>query len=126
MSLRISSLGFAALALAGCSGEAPVQPQAEEGAKPIDCALGEGSDFGAYCFVENGEVEGQEVLTIRHPDGGFRRFTVNPDGSGLSVADGADAARNALIENGERLEVVVGEDRYRLPVRDHDAGAPKN
>lgn len=115
-----------ALLLSACGSGGAVQPQAEEGAKPIDCALGEGSDFGAYCFVENGEVEGQEVLTIRHPDGGFRRFTVNPDGSGLSVADGADAARNALIEDGARLEVVVGADRYRLPLRDHDAGAPQD
>jgi hypothetical protein len=123
---RISSLGLAALALVGCSGEAPVQPQAEEGAKPIDCALGDGSEFGPFCFVENSVAEGQNLLTIRHPDGGFRRFTVNADGSGLSVADGADAARNALIEKGARLEVVVGADRYRLPVRDHDAGAPKN
>lgn len=119
-------LSLSMLALAACSSEAPVQQQAEEGAKPIDCALGEGSDFGAFCFVENSEAEGQQVLTIRHPDGGFRRFTVNPDSSGLSVADGADTARNALIEEGARLEVVVGADRYRLPVRDHDAGAPKN
>ena len=116
-------LALAALSVAACSPDAPVQPQAEEGAKPIDCALGEGSDFGPFCFIEYAQTEDGEILTIRHPDGGFRRFTVNADGSGLSAEDGADAARNALIEGGARLEVVVGTDRYRLPVRDNDAGS---
>ncbi len=126
MSLRISSLGLAALALAGCSGEAPVQPQAEEGAKPIDCALGEGSEFGPYCRLETAMVDGVATWIVRHPDGGFRRFIMREDGGGLAPMDGADQATNKLLHNDNRIEVVVGSDRYRLPITYDDAGDPQD
>ena len=85
------ALAFGALALSACGSGGAVQEQAEEGAKPVDCALGEGSDFGPFCMLETGELDGESLVTIRHPDGGFRRFVVQEDGSGLAVADGADA-----------------------------------
>ncbi|MEZ5744934.1 MAG: hypothetical protein R3D89_14720 [Sphingomonadaceae bacterium] len=120
------ALAFGALALSACGSSGAVQEQAEDGAKPVDCALGEGSNFGPFCMLETGELDGESLVTIRHPDGGFRRFVVQEDGSGLAAADGADAAQNTLIEGGALLEVVVGTDRYRLPTREYDAGAPKD
>ncbi|WP_128892754.1 hypothetical protein [Erythrobacter sp. HKB08] len=90
---------------------------ADEGAQVVECALGEGSEFGPDCFIEFAEVEGATQVVIRHPDGGFRRFRVQSDLSGLEALDGADVATNSLGGDPQRLEVVVGTDRYRLPVR---------
>ncbi|MGB7374473.1 hypothetical protein [Pontixanthobacter sp.] len=115
--MRISShlIATAVLtgALAACSGPPPEQPQAEEGSDAIECALGEGSEFGADCLVERSEVDGQKVLTIRHPDGGFRRFEQLTDGRGLAEMDGADTVSRSL-EDGTLL-ISIGPDRYRFP-----------
>lgn len=124
--MRHLAVTICAVILAACSSDEPLPQQAEEGASPVDCALGEGSDFGAFCLLESDTIEGESIVTIRHPDGGFRRFVVQEDGSGLRAADGADTAQNTLIEDGARLEVVVGMDRYRLPVREYDAAAPQD
>ena len=113
MSLRISSLPLL-LALAACAvGEE--QPQAAGDAQRIDCALGAGTAFAPDCLVEITEEDGQRVLVVREPDGGFRRFVQSDDGSGLTVADGADEAMQRL--DGDTLEVTVGNDRYRFPAR---------
>jgi len=102
----------AALAvLASCSPEVD-QPQAEEGAPTIECALGEGSEFGADCMVEREEIDGQRVLTVRHPDGGFRRFVQLEDGRGLAELDGADEVTRSLEET--TLVIAVGPDQYRF------------
>ena len=50
-------------------------------------------------------------LTVRHPDGSFRRFTVYPEG--IETADGADRAEITAHE--DTTEVAVGSDRYRIP-----------
>lgn len=80
----------------------------------IECALGDGSEFGPDCLIERSEVDGQMLLTVRHPDGGFRRFEQLQDGTGIVEADGADVVQRQL--DGEILEVAVGEDRYRFSV----------
>ena len=80
----------------------------------IECALGEGSEFGPDCLVERSQVDGATVLTVRHPDGGFRRFEQLKDGTGIAELDGADIATRAL--EGDTLLVTVGEDRYRFKV----------
>lgn len=54
------------------------------------------------------------MLTIRHPDGGFRRFHILEDQRGLASADGAEAAKIAIVADGQ-IEVSAGEDHYRLP-----------
>ncbi|MDN3645267.1 hypothetical protein QWY75_03480 [Pontixanthobacter aestiaquae] len=88
------------------------QPQAEEGAEMVECALGEGSAFGPDCLVERENVDGQKQLIVRHPDGGFRRFAQLDDGRGLVELDGADQLTRAL--DGNVLEISVGADRYRF------------
>lgn len=66
------------------------------------------------CQVERTQTDQGLVLTIRHPDGGFRRLRVVEDGRGLVAADGAEAARVTLV-NEDEIEVVIGKDHYRLP-----------
>ena len=54
------------------------------------------------------------LLTVRHPDGGFRRLQVVKDGRGLIAADGADVATVTPLGPRE-VEVLLSGDRYRLP-----------
>jgi hypothetical protein len=119
--------GLAALlALAGCGGDAPkaggsnasAQTGAPDDDGKADCMTGGAQQWERDCLVErNGDM-----LTIRHPDGGFRRFRVLADGRGLEAADGAESARLSIA--GERqVEVAAGDDRYRLPAQ--IAGQPQ-
>ncbi len=104
------------LPLAACSsGSAPA---VAEGGEHIACALGKDAQFAPACAVDRAEPDGEKILVVRHPDGGFRRFTVLKDGHGLAAADGAAAAQVAIADN--LLEVTVGEDRYRFPFKVKD------
>lgn len=109
---------FACLMLPACdgggadegSGNAVVSalPPADDGR--ADCAIGRGARWGRECRIE----QAGDMLTLRHPDGGFRRFRIVDDGKGVQPADGAEGARIAVV--GDRsIEIGVGEDRYRLP-----------
>ena len=104
-----------ALALAGCDkpaagGGAP----GEAAGATIPCALAGAADFRSQCTVERSAVADGIVLTLHHPDGGFRRLEVATDGRGVVAADGADAA-SVKVVGADAIEVSVGEDRYRLP-----------
>ena len=79
----------------------------------VECAVA-GSDFERVCAIERlAEAEGL-TLTIRHPDGGFRRLLVTGDGRGVVAADGAQTARVSVL-GADRIEVAIAGDRYRLP-----------
>lgn len=109
------------LLLAACGGE-PGKPGNEAGpqqatATPVDdgkadCAIGADAGWTRDCQIERTG----EILTIRHPDGGFRRFRVLADGRGLEAADGAEMARLQIVDTG-LVEIRIGGDRYRLPVK---------
>ena len=88
----------------GASVEAPAEPP-----KTV-CAVDGERELAPVCDREL--VDG--LLTLRHPSGGFRRLQVVTDGRGVIAADGADAARVAMVGT-SLIEVSVGEDRYRLP-----------
>jgi hypothetical protein len=79
----------------------------------LDCAIG-GAEWAHACGVERLEGPAGLTLTIRHPDGGFRRLLVTKDGRGVVPADGAETASVRIIDAG-RIEVTVAGDRYRLP-----------
>lgn len=79
----------------------------------VACAIGS-ADFASDCTVEQAATPEGTVLTIRHPDGGFRRLVTTRDGRGVVPADGAEGASVKLIGNGQ-IEVQVGNARYRLP-----------
>jgi hypothetical protein len=91
---------FAALALASC-GEAVPDPR-------IECAT-QGAPFARECRIER---SGQQVLTLRHRDGGFRRLRV--ENGDPVAADGAEPAQ-VTARTAATVEVAIGGDRYRLP-----------
>lgn len=106
------------LVLAGCSGpveEAAGQEAAAETDSMIACAIGSATAFTRKCTVERSVESGVLFLTIHHEDGGFRRFRVMDDGSGVVAADGADDAQITVFDG--EIEVSLGGDRYILPAR---------
>ena len=115
--MRIAVLSL--LALAACGGEN--QPQAAPGAARITCALGQGARFAPDCLVEKVAGEQGSEFVVRHPDGGFRRFRIAENRSGMIALDGADVAHNELVGEPPVLQVTLGPDRYRFPA-DLDAG----
>ena len=81
----------------------------------IECAAAGTEAFETVCTVERMTNEkGELVLTVRDPTGGFRRLLVTRDGRGVIAADGAEPAKVTVIE-GNRIEVAIAGDRYRLP-----------
>lgn len=80
----------------------------------ISCAVSGASVFAARCEVETAQTKEGLILTLRHPDGGFRRLLVVKDGRGVVAADGADVALVKPIAN-NLIEVALAGDTYRLP-----------
>ncbi|MET0250359.1 MAG: hypothetical protein ABW164_11615 [Sphingobium sp.] len=128
MSLRISDaltplLLCLALSACGSGGEGggnaaalgSSSPSSESGdERRVACALGGGATWARDCAIDQQDDARGKALTIRHPDGGFRRFAIVTDGRGLVPADGAEQAKiSGAGANG--IEVAVGTDRYRLP-----------
>lgn len=109
------------LVLAGCGAAEP----AGEGLKRIDCAIGANAPFAPDCTLEPSRAGTRRLIVVHHKDGGFRRFEQVDDGRGLVVADGVEEAHVAWTGDG-RLEVSVGDDRYRFParVKPDDAATP--
>jgi len=97
------------LALIAC---ADAEPTAQTSG--VECALSGAAGFASDCTMERQDVDGQRLLIVRHPDGGFRRFELGVPGRGIITADGV---QQAAVERSDGLiEVRVGADRYRLPV----------
>lgn len=109
---------LALLALAGCDrndGNAgvPVEAAQTEDGK-VECALRGATEFRRDCALDRAMTKGGLTLTIRAPDGGFRRLLVTRDGRGVVAADGAEPAAVTVV--GDRMiEVAIASDRYRLP-----------
>lgn len=111
------------LFLAGCDA-APSAPEtratptpshraAAPGAARIPCARAGGVQLQPVCRLgRTASAEGL-ILTLRHPDGGFRRLLVTSDGRGVIAADGAQQAQVRIVGNSE-IEVALAGDRYRL------------
>ncbi|QIG81914.1 hypothetical protein G5C33_11495 [Sphingosinithalassobacter tenebrarum] len=80
----------------------------------ILCAPRGATDFARVCSIDRTPTQDGLFLTIRQPDGGFRRLLVTTDGRGVVAADGAEKAVVTPL-SGTEIEVEVGGDRYRLP-----------
>jgi hypothetical protein len=107
MSTRIFNV-LGLLLLSACEGGGNGRVEGEA----ISCAIGAGSEMAPVCSVERGRDEAGPVLTIRQPDGGFRRLRAV---SGVwEAADGAFAATSVAADNGQ-TEIAVQGDRYLLP-----------
>ncbi|WP_307084099.1 hypothetical protein [Sphingomonas faeni] len=108
------------LPLAACGREKPASAQVEAqrrsetaGDIRIACARGD-SAFASACTIEQTQGRDGLILTVRHPDGAFRRLLVTQDGRGVVAADGAEVAK-VTITGADGIEVALGSDRYRLP-----------
>jgi hypothetical protein len=115
---------IAILLLAACGGPEPAG-EAERAAAPenaatseasdkIECAMGGAAELERSCTVERGPGPGGTILTLRGPNGGFRRLLITGDGRGVIAADGAEPALVTPIAD-DRIEVSIGGDRFRLP-----------
>lgn len=100
------------LLLAGCNSAVPAgqTDSADAGDGRIECRPAGAADFASACLLERTG----EALTLRKPDGGFRRLVVTADGRGVAAADGAEPAEVRVIGEG-RIEVTIGGDAFRLP-----------
>ena len=125
MSTRISKqlLAVAALLslpLAACGRGQPSSEQIKAkqrtetaGDSRIACARNDAA-FASTCTIEQAQGRDGLILTIRHPDGAFRRLLVTQDGRGVIAADGAEVAK-VTITGADGIEVALGGNRYRLP-----------
>ena len=102
---------LAALALLSACSDSKAAPAGTA----VECALAGSGAFAKDCTMQREDRDGQSLLVIRHPDGGFRRFELGT-GSGIVTADGMQPAQ-VQREDG-MVELRVGADRYRLPVRE--------
>ena len=115
---------FAVLMLAACSeaggngaAEAPVNAvttAADPADNRVECRLAGSGQFERFCTIERSEGASGATLTLRKPDGGFRRLLVATDGRGVVAADGAEPARVTILRD-DRIEVAIGGDAFRLP-----------
>jgi hypothetical protein len=126
--MKISRLAFWAatgLLLVSCDeqkADPKIMAEAEDNAAKeaaadgkIECALDEGADFTRACETELITGPDGDILVIRHPDGGFRRFRFVP-GRGVEPAEGFDPTTVTTIGT-SMIEVNSGGDRYRLPAQ---------
>ncbi len=124
MSMRISDRAATIalfLALGGC-GQATSDPFGAADAEKVECRIGTATAFERDCVIEQANGPDGLVLTLRHPDGGFRRLLVMKDGSGVTAADGAEPAMVSL-ERDRTILVTIGGDGYRLPATIKPAAA---
>ncbi len=80
----------------------------------IECVPPGAPQYAFVCAIDRVQSQDGLFLTLRHPDGGFRRLLVTRDGRGVVAADGAEQAVVTPIA-ADRIEVVLGDARYRLP-----------
>jgi len=106
------------LLLASCGGPPPGRTANGAAAADdrIECRAEGEAAFARSCTVETFDSSDGRLLTIRKADGGFRRLRVTTDGSGVVAADGAERTRVTILP-GNRIEVEIGGDRFRLPAR---------
>lgn len=133
MFLRISSLA-ALLLVAAC--DTQVRDKATEARNEahaakmekaegrIECAPPGAETFSFACTIDRVQSQDGLFLTLRHPDGGFRRLLVTTDGRGVVAADGAEKAEVTVLAP-DQIEVAIGGARYRLPATVRGAKAGK-
>ena len=109
---------IAAASLAACGSADPPAAATNGAAAPeagapdnrIDCRVGGARGYERVCSVERSGP----LLTIRKPDGGFRRLLATGDQRRVIAADGAEQARTIPLRDG-RARVAIGGDEFLLP-----------
>jgi len=133
MSMRTSSAIASLILLAACEGKLPdkvAEAKAKEHAQAmakaegkIECAPAGRAEFLFECAIDRVETQDGLFLTLRHPDGGFRRLLVTKDGRGVIAADGAELATVTPL-GPDRIEVALAGARYHLPATVRPTAAP--
>lgn len=90
------------------------QEKMQEAEGRIECAAPGEPVFAYACTIDRVQSQDGLFLTLRHPDGGFRRLLVTRDGRGVIAADGAERAVVTPLAP-DLIEVALGGARYRLP-----------
>lgn len=104
------------LILSACGrGDSNVSATADSDGK-IECRIGADTQFNRFCSVERTKAGEGTMLTVRKPDGGFRRLLATRDGRGVIAADGAEPAEISIIGD-NLIEVAIAGDSFRLPAR---------
>lgn len=80
----------------------------------VPCAIAGAQELTQQCGVDQEDSKAGLVLTLRHPDGGFRRLLVVRDGRGVVAADGAEASLVRVVAHNQ-IDVAIAGDVYRLP-----------
>ncbi len=110
------------LLVTACSKDTAAGSEEPDPLKTVPCALAGSKGFTAQCGMERSEVDGKSIITLRHPDGGFRRLVQLDGAKRYAAADGSDDVEIEL--NGAEIEVTLGEDHYLMPgPGSTDAGA---
>jgi hypothetical protein len=100
--------------LSACADPAPGEG-GQLASEQVWCAVDGAKGFTQDCSLERGSEAGSGTFVVRHPGGKFRRLIASPDGQNLLAADGADQSQSA--RKGDRWEVILGDDRYVIPVK---------
>ena len=111
--MRAALLLTSALLLAACQPAEQKAATVEEDGR-IDCRIANDNQFQRFCSVERQRSDQGTILTVRKPDGGFRRLLATRDGRGVVAADGAESAEVTIIAE-NMIEVAIAGDRFRLP-----------
>jgi hypothetical protein len=82
----------------------------------VECAVSGEKILTRSCETEKIVGPDGQLLIIRHPNGGFRRFKILTDGRGLKPAEGADLVAIQLLDDG-KIEVAIAGDKYHLPAQ---------
>ncbi|MEL7189174.1 MAG: hypothetical protein AAGK17_06440 [Pseudomonadota bacterium] len=80
----------------------------------VICAIGEGVEMSEVCKIERVAGDGSATFLLHHPDGGFRRVSLDPETQELGVVDGADSLRISSESGDQITEFTIGKDRYRV------------
>ncbi len=104
------------LLLAACGGGAEEKTATVDDDGKIDCRVGADTQFTRFCSVERTGTEQGILITVRKPDGGFRRLLTTRDGRGVIAADGAEQAEVTIVGD-NLIEVAIAGDSFRLPAR---------
>ena len=102
-------------ALSACHRNDPraAESRADAAAPHFPCAQGS-APLAPDCTAERKQTDKGWIVTIRHPDGHFRRLRVTDDGRGVVAADGAQPA-TVTPAGPDAIDVAIAGDRYRLP-----------
>lgn len=100
------------------------QEKIAEAAGKIECAPPGADTFAYACAIDMVHSQDGLFLTLRHPDGGFRRLLVTRDGRGVTAADGAEQTVVSTLAP-DLIEVAIGGARYRLPATVRESKPPR-